>query len=266
MQTSLRDTICMSFIFKDKDKVIVIDGGYPFEYPNLYSQLKEIGTEIDTWFITHPHDDHMGGFVELMERHGDEFKIHNLCYNFISYELMEKHAMHDAVNSIPLIERMNKIIDKYNINVITAKKGDVYKIGDSTVTCLREPNISITREIFNNSSIVLRLDTNGKSILFLGDLTVEGGQELLEICNSDDIRCDYVQMAHHGQGGVEKNVYEVISPDYCLWCTPTWLWDNIGENGYDTNKFRTVIVRGWMSEIKVKKHYLNMNGNMEIDI
>ena len=151
-------------------------------------------------------------------------------------------------------------------NVLWAKAGDVYNIGKSKIHVLREPDLSITREIFNNSSLVLRLDTNGKRILFMGDLTVEGGEEIFKNIPHDELKCDYVQMAHHGQGGVEKNVYEVISADYCLWCTPSWLWDNVGENGYDTNIFKTIIVRGWMSEIRAKKHYQNTFGDVIIEI
>ena len=266
MQTSVRDTICMSFIYSEDDNILVFDGGYPDECEHLYEQIKKVGTTVHTWFITHPHDDHMGALVRLMEKYGDEIKIQNLCYNFIPEHLMEEHAMHDAINSIPLMRRLYKIIEKYNINVITAKAGDVYNIGKSKIHVLREPDLSITREIFNNSSLVLRLDTNGKRILFMGDLTVEGGEEILKNSPPDELKCDYVQMAHHGQGGVEKNVYEVISADYCLWCTPSWLWDNVGENGYDTNIFKTIIVRGWMSEIRAKKHYQNTFGDVIIEI
>ena len=34
-------------------------------------------------------------------------------------------------------------------------------------------------------------------------------------------------MAHHGQDGVEMDVYRVIKPEICLWPTPDWLWDNV---------------------------------------
>ena len=81
------------------------------------------------------------------------------------------------------------------------------------------------------------------------------------------IKADYVQMAHHGQNGVGREVYEAIMPSACFWCTPTWLWDNMGENGYDTGRFKTVIVRGWMSELGcVKHHYIMTNGTQTITI
>lgn len=267
MQTSVKDTICMSFIYSEGGKVCVFDGGYPFECENLYERIKNVGGEVDTWFLTHPHDDHIGAFCGLMQAHGDEIKVHNLVYNFLPRDLMEKYAAHDAAHSFPLFDQMDEIIKKYNINVITPNLHDVYNIGDYSIKVLHIPNPAITRELFNNSSVVYKLTSaNGKTILFLGDLTTEGGEEFLMQNTPEDIKADYVQMAHHGQGGVEKNVYAAIRPDYCLWCTPTWLWDNMGEGGYDTYFYKTVIVRGWMSELHMKKHYLFHNGNVDIDI
>lgn len=73
-------------------------------------------------------------------------------------------------------------------------------------------------------------------------------------------------MAHHGQHGVERTVYETIQPRCCLWCTPTWLWDNIGPDGYDSGEFHTVVVRGWMSEMGVRRHYMNAYENSRIVI
>ena len=74
-------------------------------------------------------------------------------------------------------------------------------------------------------------------------------------------------MAHHGQAGVDFDVYRAVMPTHCLWCTPTWLWDNMGEGGYDTGPFKTVVVRGWMSSLRsVKKHYLMMEGPHVIEL
>ena len=41
-----------------------------------------------------------------------------------------------------------------------------------------------------------------------------------------ELNADIVQMAHHGEGGAEKEVYEEIRPHICIWPTPSWLWDN----------------------------------------
>ena len=114
---------------------------------------------------------------------------------------------------------------------------------------------------------MFRFEVDGKSILFLGDLAVKGGEQLLAKAAPEYIKADYVQMAHHGQGGVDKACYEAIRPTYCLWPTPSWLWDNLGSGGYDTGIFNTVVTRGWISALKcVKRHYLMIHGTQVIDL
>ena len=74
-------------------------------------------------------------------------------------------------------------------------------------------------------------------------------------------------MAHHGQNGVSRECYEAIRPTYCLWPTPSWLWDNLGSGGYDTGIFNTVVTRGWISALKcVKRHYLMIHGTQVMDL
>jgi len=129
-----------------------------------------------------------------------------------------------------------------------------------TIHVLGVCNPEITANPLNNSSMVLRFDDGHKSVLFLGDLGVEGGQKLLESPQAALLPSDYVQMAHHGQNGVGEAVYQKINPHYCLWPTPKWLWDNNSGAGEDSGPWRTKEVRGWMQKMPIKKHYLLFEG------
>ena len=266
MPKSATDTICESFIYHSDSGVIVIDGGFESEADVLLEKLVSLGGHVDAWFFTHPHDDHYGAFCRIMEDNGDKIKVDRLYCNFLPDELLAKHEAHYAELSSMYLAWIRTLTEKHGIERITMRRGDVYSIAGTEIHVLREPDESITENIINNSSTVFRMDVNGKRIMFLGDLGVEGGEQLLETVHAGELKSDYVQMAHHGQNGVEKAVYEAIAADICLWNTPTWLWDNMGENGYDTGGFKTVIVRGWMSEIKCKKHYVNMNGPFDIEL
>ena len=107
---------------------------------------------------------------------------------------------------------------------------------------------------------MFRLTLGGQTVLFLGDLGIEAGEKLLSLYG-DELKSDFVQMAHHGQNGVDKSVYQAVAPKGCLWCAPLWLWENDAGKGYDTHTFQTVIVRGWMSELRVKRHFVNKDGD-----
>ena len=84
--------------------------------------------------------------------------------------------------------------------------------------------------------------------------------------STDKLKADYVQMAHHGQNGVDKPFYEAVNPTACLWCTPQWLWDNDAGKGFNTHCWKTVTVRGWMDELGVKEHYVMKDGLHEIKL
>jgi hypothetical protein len=166
-----------------------------------------------------------------------------------------------------LLDTLYTALDRCGVERVTTMRGDKYSIGGLDITVLLHPDESIPATHINRTSCVFRFEVNGKSVLFLGDLDEAGGRELLEVNQPELIKADYVQMAHHGQAGVDFDVYQAIAPSYCLWCTPTWLWDNLGDGGYDTGPFKTVIVRGWMSSLRtVKKHYLMMEGPHVIEI
>ncbi|MBQ2433711.1 MAG: MBL fold metallo-hydrolase [Clostridia bacterium] len=264
MLRSSKDTICESFVIEAGGKVLVIDGGFEFESGTLFETIEKLGRHVNAWFFTHPHIDHYGAFIGMMESHAKDIKVDSVYCNFLSEELLCEYEPVEKEHTKTCLPKIKELIKNNSISEITMHKGDVYTFNDAKITVLREPDDSIHENIINNSSTVFRLDAGGKSVLFLGDLGTEGGKQLLNTCSNDLIRCDYVQMAHHGQNGVEKAVYKAISPKCCLWCTPTWLWDNVGPDGYDSGNFKTVIVRGWMSELGVKKHYVNKDGPFAI--
>lgn len=264
MLTSSQDTICESFVVEDNGKVLVIDGGFEFESETLYEKLKTLGLHVNAWFFTHPHIDHFGAFCRLMTDHHHEIKVDAIYRNFLPADLLNKFEPVEAEHTNTYLPWIDRIIKENSIQEITMHKGDIYAFSDVKITVLREPDSAILNNIINNSTTIFRLDTNGKSIMFLGDLGVEGGRQLIETTPAELLKADYVQMAHHGQNGTDIDVYKAVSPSVCLWCTPTWLWDNMGPDGYDSGPYKTVIVRGWMSGLGVRKHYINMNGPYEI--
>lgn len=266
MLKSATDTICESFVYSCEGALLVIDGGFESEAEVLYEKLASLGGHVTGWFFTHPHDDHYGAFCRLMTDHGSEIAVDALYYNFPADEDIIENEPYFADGSRKYLPWIRNITEKHGIRHVRMKKGDAYALGDTRIHVLREPDVSITENFINNSSTVFRMDIDGRRIMFLGDLGIEGGRQLLETVPAAELKSEFVQMAHHGQNGVDRPVYEAIAPEICLWNTPTWLWDNIGENGYDTGGYKTVIVRGWMSEIRCKKHYVNMNGPFEIEI
>lgn len=266
MLRSVTDTINTSFILQSDTSTIVIDGGYPTEADYLYAYLKKLGAHVDAWFLTHLHIDHVSAMTKIIEEHSD-IRIDRICCHFPSAKwAQEREPKQSTMTSAQLHAWVMDTASAHGVPMVTTHAGEKFDFDGFSVQVLRDPHEEIACGI-NDTSIVLRITAGDQVLMFLGDLEPAGGRQLLADTDPLLLTADYVQMAHHGQGGVERTVYEAIRPSYCLWCTPTWLWDNRGEGGYDTGPYKTVIVRGWMSEIGgIKRHYLMQEGDHIIEL
>lgn len=246
----------MSYIIHYNNKTIVIDGGTAEDEPYLMGQIEQISGNdtVDAWLITHYHKDHTGALATYLSTNDTKVKIKKVYYNFPEENWVETNE----VNRFEDIKTINAQINKVDTQIV--KAGDNIDVGDINIQVLRSYNKKITNNAGNNSSTVYKVIVNDISILFLGDLGIEGGQELLAN-NKDDIKnMDYVQMAHHGQDGVTEDVYQMINPKYCLWPTTDWLWKN-KEKIYKTDE-----TKEWMNKLNVKKHYIAMDGLISIPL
>ncbi|MBE6607831.1 MAG: MBL fold metallo-hydrolase [Ruminococcaceae bacterium] len=265
MLKSVTDTINTSFIVQDENSLIVFDGGFQSEAEYLHDYLSALGGVVNGWFLTHMHSDHVGAIIKILNDYPD-ITIEKIYCNFPSDEYLAQYEPNTSPNSTLYYSSLfrNTVSDK-KVCQITVNENEVFNFSGISVRVL------LTHEgasgSVNNSSTVFSVEVNGKRILFLGDLGVSGGNRLLRKNDHSMLRSDYVQMAHHGQDGVDKNVYEAIHPRFCCWCTPSWLWDNLGPNGYDTGVYKTIIVRGWISSLRcVEKHYVMTEGTHTIEL
>ena len=254
----------MSFIVTTQNgRIIVIDGGQREDADHLLDKLREISgsrkPHIDAWFLTHAHDDHINAAVEILENRMDECSCSAIYYCFPSIQYLEKYESGSASTLRDFYALMPRIAPIAH----TVSTGDVYRIGDALFEILLTYDDEVTENIVNNSTTVLRL-TQNKTVLFLGDAGAIAGKRLLARYG-DALKCDICQMAHHGQNGVERAVYEAARPSVALWCSPDWLWDNdIDKKGFDTSVFLTVRTREWMQEISAPVNFVAKDGDAEI--
>lgn len=257
----------MGYVLTTSDgKLIVIDGGTEGDADNLLATIKEMSGQeiphIDAWILTHPHSDHIDAFNKLVENNWSEFEVDKIYYNFPDEEFVEKHEK----TSLVTIQKFNSLKEKFADKLVVSKEKDKYTIGEAKIDVLFVFDENITFNPINNSSMIFRLTLAGKRMMFLGDSYVQAGNALLDKYGVR-IFADYCQMAHHGQSGVNRDVYTAINPSVCFWDSPEWLYNNYKDNNgkYNSGPYQTVTVRGWMESIGTKTHYVQMNGNNYID-
>ena len=97
--------------------------------------------------------------------------------------------------------------------------------------------------------------------MFLGDMGWEPGTRLIRMWNYKELKSDVVQMAHHGQDGVEENLYQVLHPEICFWPAPDWLWDNMKDGVAGAGSYKTMKTREWMERMGVQRNYVAKDGD-----
>jgi beta-lactamase superfamily II metal-dependent hydrolase len=261
----------MSYVIITKDgHCIVIDGGNKGDADYLLKFIKEKTNMkkpvIDAWIFSHVHSDHVSTFIALANLKRDEFTVKKIYYNFPSAEFISKYDYTDT--TVLTMSDFYAAVDKLEgTEVIIPQNNDKFTIGDVEVEILmvqdEEADFMKNSNVVNNSSMIFRLTVENQTVLFLGDSGVEQGNELLKM-HGDNLKSDMVQMSHHGQNGVSKEVYEAINPSACLWPTPKRLYENDSGGGYNSGPWKTLEVREWMEELGVKHHYVDMDGLHEI--
>lgn len=270
----------MSFVIvTKKNNVIVIDGGRKEDMPLLKDYIA--GRHISAWIFTHPHIDHIGGFVYEMENNGcKDFDIEKIYYNFLPYELIDNknvpnYKYHcDELNE--MLPDFNKILPLFSNKTHIVQQGETIDIDECKIHFIYTWHQGLYSNVVNDSSLCFKLITPNKSVLFLGDLGPEAGDILFRE-SRHLLKSDIVQMAHHGHMNVGFDVYAEISPEVCLWCCPESLYNEEELPWYlsDTatqqkngrlRMYGTALTRKWMDILGVKKHYVTKDGTHKIEL
>lgn len=259
---SHRDTIGNSYVLRSADgKVVVMDGGFDHEAPFLRGFLGALGNEVEAWFISHPHPDHMGALDEILKGPQD-LRIKAIYHSRLRDEVIEAEP-----SCVKACRDFYKRLEAHpEIQVVDIQQpGQLFDFGGMKLKVLGVAN-EFTTNPYNNSSMVMRVWDKQKSILFLGDAGVECGQKLLHGPFGNELDSDYMQMAHHGQNGCDEDFYRSVKFRACLWPTPLWVWNNDQGKGFDTGILNTVKTRAWMDSIGIKEHHVTcLDGLFRLD-
>ena len=235
---------------------IVIDGGTYCEGDanHLYKELEKRGKKVDYWFFTHCHHDHYGAWLKLIEDGRFDITVSHLCFHFPPKEwLFEKE---DPLST----KKFFAALKQKPFSVTTPRVGDCFSVGGVTVEVLNEPINYHSYRAINATSLIFKVHFPKRSVLFLGDFDAEAEEDYAKHFSVEKLKCDIVQMAHHGQNGVSRNFYQLIQPKFCLYTAPDWLWEN---NAYYRNEiasrgkgsFTIMETRLWMAELGVIRSF-----------
>ena len=162
-----------------KGKDVLIDGGSTGR--EIINFLKKRGIkELDLIFISHFHNDHVGGIIEVLK----EFKVNKICYpptvsNRLKTELNR------------LIKGKNKISTP-----LILTKGDQIIIDKIHFLVLHPQLKLIEKSKLNNNSLAMMVTYKNFKLLLTGDIEKETEKVLIK--DKADLRADVLKVAHHG--------------------------------------------------------------------
>ncbi|MEI6529519.1 MAG: MBL fold metallo-hydrolase [Candidatus Falkowbacteria bacterium] len=168
-----------SLIKLPNNKKLLIDGGPDnLVVRRLGETLPFFQRKIDLVILSHPHDDHILGLIEVIKR----YKIGALIYM----------RQNDAPE---LLVHLLEVARQKNVNIIELEDSVTMNLGSNCKLKVINPeNLDIKED--PNNSLVAKIYCPSLSALFTGDNNSSVEEELLKM--NEDWRAQILKAAHHG--------------------------------------------------------------------
>ncbi|MFH1426991.1 MAG: MBL fold metallo-hydrolase [Patescibacteria group bacterium] len=191
---------------------------------------------VDLMILTHPHDDHVTGLIEVIKR----YKVNKILYT---------GAVHSAPNYLTWLE----LIRDKKIPLVIIDRPQVINLGEECYLDILYPQESfLGKEVnnLNNSSIVARLVYGQTKFLFMGDAEFEVEEILVETQNNKSeqinntvetqdfvsLRVDILKVGHHGSDTSS-------SEEFLKYVKPAMAVIQVGKDNYFNHPGLRVIKR-----------------------
>ncbi|MDD3665039.1 MAG: MBL fold metallo-hydrolase [Bacteroidales bacterium] len=261
---------CCYAISLPNGKLLMIDSGYRSDATYIRDFILKNGGEVEAWFVTHPHFDHAGGLVQVLQEEAQavidgkskQIKVDTIYYapfteSFFKDEKEGKNL--EVLNSSILFYEFEQIKEYEEKQSEHAKfspigLGQKLDIEGIQITCMNSFNASVFD--VNANSLVLHLNINDVTLMFTGDITDQSLAEMQEYWGNDEIwDVDYVQIPHHGY------LAGISNDDLYTRTTPKAVFLDCSRNEYDTNAVNILEHLQWIeqSNIPVIKRFEGIN-------
>jgi competence protein ComEC len=217
--------------------VVLIDGGEQGSGIIPYLKAQGIST-IDVIVATHPHADHIGGLVDVMN---GSFTVKKVITN--------GRAANTGL--------FNKFLDgifTVHAEYVEAKRGDSFAV-DGMKFSVVSPTASFAPADINNTSLVIWMKYGGASFLFTGDEGFDGETNLL--ATKQVIRADILKVGHHGSSTSTSAAFlKAVAPKVAVY--------SAGVNNSYHHPAASTITR--IKSVVPKIYGTDVNGNIVVTV
>ena len=185
-----------SVLLQSGSNGILIDAGEKEYGDDVVNYLKSHGvTQLDYVVATHPHTDHIGGLLIVL----NDINVKNV--------IMPKLTSSNAPTTKTYESFLQLIYDK-NINAVAAKYGKMYNVGKINLTVLGP--VEQNKDL-NNMSVICKADADSTTFLLSGDAETPEMRSVLK--KFPNLSCDVMLMGHHGsRTSLEEEYLQLADP------------------------------------------------------
>ncbi len=254
----------MSFAVQLSDgRYIIVDGGtdHPINRAALLQYLKENNPNagkpvIAMWLITHAHGDHLSLANAFIEEYHGEVELECVAYNFPDFDSIQM-SHEDPVPMKQLASKFKTLVKEHfpASKKLILHTGQHFWVGDAELEVLytHEDYYPNQYHYGNDTSLAFRMTLGGEKTIFLGDCDPILNQFMADVYK-ETLKCNNLQLAHHGFNGAVLDIYKYADPEVCFWPTDEERFKEdprcLGtQAGYEFN--------AWLrnEEEKVRTHY-----------
>lgn len=219
------DKQMMFYTIESSDgEFIIIDGGWADNAKEVRKIIKEHDNHVTAWILTHPHPDHIGAFNEIYANL-DGIVIDRIYDNLVDYDYYASVA--NEWDEIDVYTRHLDLIFNGGQLVNFVNRLDTFTEAGLTFTCYNSYDdevVSRTESVCNSGSLMLKISGNKESFLITADVEEPMAEFLIETYG-DELMSDYVQMSHHGNWGLTKEFYDLVSAKVAFFDGPMSLYE-----------------------------------------
>lgn len=195
----------------------VVDSGHYFQFNDndrIYKFMRERTPDgkkvvVSGWFVTHAHTDHISKLIDFLKYNCNDVIIEGFYSNLLPYEYEEPNwDIEEKLISKKLFDLMDRCgIPKYKLHT-----GERFYIRNLAFDVLGTHEDVYPQHIrdYNDSSCIVMMEADGTRVFIPGDAAVKAS-ELLEKRFDNSLKCDVVQVAHHGHIGLSSHAYELLN-------------------------------------------------------
>lgn len=195
----------------------VVDSGHYFQFNDndrihkFMRQRTPKGRKIivNGWLITHAHSDHISKLMDFLRYNCDDVEIEGFYSNLIDpkYDIDGEWDIEEVLLSEKLFRQLDALdIPQYKLH--SGMHFSVRNLGFD-VLCTHEDIFPEKMPDYNDSSCAVMVTVDGTRVFIPGDCSALSSK-VLEARYGEELKCDVVQVAHHGHSGLTKRAYELI--------------------------------------------------------